>query len=115
MKGARPLNQREAQALLRAIQGPYAVRDRCLIQLGLNVGLRISNLVHLTVGQVSHAGRPLRYLRLPAREMKSRRGHTIPLNSPARARRTSFLFSIEAEIGRSLRLSSAPSQHEASG
>ena len=86
MKGARPLNQCEVRALLRSIRGSYAVRDRCLVELGLNVGLRISNLVRLTVGQVSHAGRPLRYLRLPAREMKSRRGHTIPLNSPARAR-----------------------------
>jgi len=62
------------------------VRDRCLIQLGLNVGLRITNLVQLTVGQVSHAGRARRYLTIPARQMKSRRGHTIPLNAPARAR-----------------------------
>jgi site-specific recombinase XerD len=86
MKGARPLNQTEVRALVRATQGTYAVRDRCLIQLGLNVGLRITNLVQLTVGQVVHAGQPRRYLSLPAHLMKSRRGHTIPLNTPARAR-----------------------------
>jgi integrase/recombinase XerD len=86
MKGARPLNQSEVRALIRATQGTYAVRDRCLIQLGLNVGLRITNLVQLTVGQVSHAGRARRYLTIPARQMKSRRGHTIPLNAPAKAR-----------------------------
>ena len=86
MKGARPLNQSEVRALIRATQGTYAVRDRCLIQLGLNVGLRITNLVQLTVGQVAHNGRPRSYLTIPANQMKSRRGHTIPLNSPARAR-----------------------------
>jgi integrase/recombinase XerD len=86
MKGARPLNQSEVRALIRATQGTYAVRDRCLIQLGFNVGLRIGNLVQLTVGQVSHAGQPRRYLSIPATQMKSRRGHTIPLNAPARAR-----------------------------
>ena len=86
MKGARPLNQREVRALLRAFTGPYAVRDRCLIQLGLNVGLRIGNLVRLTVGQVCHNGRPRSYLTIPASQMKSRRGHSIPLNSPAKAR-----------------------------
>ena len=86
MRGARPLNEREVRALLRSTRGTYAVRDRCLIQLGLNVGLRITNLVQLTVGQVSHAGRTRRYLTIPARQMKSRRGHTVPLNNPARAR-----------------------------
>jgi len=57
-----------------------------MIQFGLNVGLRITNLVQLTVDQVAHSGRPRRYLRIPARQMKSRRGHAIPLNAPARAR-----------------------------
>ena len=86
MRGARPLNQREVRALLRATRGTYAVRDRCLIDLGFNVGLRIGNLTRLTVGQVAHAGRARRFLSIPAGQMKSRRGHTIPLNSPAKAR-----------------------------
>ena len=86
MKGARPLSQREVRALLRAFAGPYAVRDRCLVELGFNVGLRITNLVRLTVGQVCHNGRPRSYLSIPANQMKSRRGHSIPLNSPAKAR-----------------------------
>lgn len=86
MRGARPLNQREVRALLRATRGTYAVRDRCLIDLGFNIGLRIGNLTRLTVGQVAHAGRARRYLSIPAHQMKSRRGHTVPLNNPARAR-----------------------------
>ena len=86
MRGARPLNQREVRALLRATRGTYAVRDRSLIGLGFNVGLRIGNLTRLTVGQVSHAGRARRYLAIPAHQMKSRRGHSVPLNAPARAR-----------------------------
>lgn len=84
MKGARPLNEREVRALLRAIDGPYAVRDRSLIQFGIHTGLRINNLSTLTCGQVWHAGRPRRYLRLPAWAMKSRRGHVVPMNSTAR-------------------------------
>ena len=84
MRGARPLERREVRALLRAAHGPYEVRDRCLLQLALNTGLRVGNLTRLTVGQVSHAGRPRCYLQLPAAEMKSRKGHVIPLNTPAR-------------------------------
>ena len=55
-----------------------------MILLGINTGLRINNLSTLTCGQVWHAGRPRRYLRLPASSMKSGRGHALPLNSTAR-------------------------------
>jgi len=70
--------------MLRTFTGPYAVRNRCLIKIGINVGLRISNLCHLTMGQVWHAGRPTRYIRLRARTMKARRGLSVPLNTTAR-------------------------------
>lgn len=91
MRGARPLTQREVNALLRAIDGPYAVRDRSLIQFGIHTGLRINNLSTLTCGQVWHGGRPRRYLRLPAAAMKSRRGHVVPMNPTARSTITALM------------------------
>jgi len=72
------------RALIRAIKGPFAPRDRALVQIGINTGLRINNLANLTCGHVWHAGRPRRQLRLPASAMKSRRGHCLPLNTTAR-------------------------------
>ena len=85
MKGARPLDAEEINALLDAIGGVYRVRDQALVRLGVNIGLRATNLTRLRVGQVWDGRQPRRYLRLPAAEMKSRRGHVMPLNRSARA------------------------------
>ena len=83
MRGSRPLREDEIEALLRAMNGPYAPRDRALVQLGANLGLRSQNLVALEVGHVWHRDAPRRFLRLPARVMKARRGHVLPMNETA--------------------------------
>ena len=62
----------------------YSTRDKALVKLGVNVGLRATNLTRLRVGQVWDGHQPRRFLRLRAAEMKSRRGHVIPLNGSAR-------------------------------
>ncbi len=83
MRGSRPLDHSEIQALLGAISGTFQERDRALVLLGIHLGLRGANLTTLRVGDVSHRGAPRQYLRLSARRMKSRRGHTLPINRSA--------------------------------
>jgi site-specific recombinase XerD len=81
---ARPLTTEEI-AKLRAIfengYGPYRERDRCLFELGINAGGRISEILALTVGQVSQYGRVVERLELV--ETKGGRPRAIPLNSKA--------------------------------
>ena len=83
MKGSRPLEPNELDSLLGALQGTYAERDRALLKLGVHLGLRGANLTTLAVGDVWHNATPRRHLRLSARRMKSRRGHSIPINRTA--------------------------------
>lgn len=83
MRGSRPLDQTELRALLDAVEGPYAHRDRSLIMLGVHLGLRGANLTRLTVDDVWHRDAPRRFLRLSARQMKGRRGHAVPINRTA--------------------------------
>ena len=83
MKGSRPLDPNELDSLLGALQGTYAERDRALLLLGVHLGLRGANLTTLTVADVWHHGAPRQHLRLSARRMKSRRGHSIPINRTA--------------------------------
>ena len=83
MRGARPLERREVRSLLAACKGPYAVRNRCMVRLGLQTGLRVSSLTSLSVTQVWSRGRPRSYLRLPADSTKTGRSQTLPLNNTA--------------------------------
>lgn len=83
MRGSRPLDNNELDALLGALQGVYAERDRAVLLLGIHLGLRGANLTTLSVGDVWHHDAPRKHLRLSARRMKSRRGHTVPINRTA--------------------------------
>jgi len=84
MRGSRPLREDELDELTEAMDGPYAPRDRALVVLGANLGLRSTNLVALKVGDLWHRGAPRQFLRLAAREMKNRTGFQLPLNQTAR-------------------------------
>lgn len=58
MKGCRPLTDREVQVCLEALRrGPCPDRDRALFALGVSSGLRISELLSLTLGDVIQNGR----------------------------------------------------------
>lgn len=83
---ARPLRPEEI-AWVRAYfesgrHGRYAVRDRCIVELGLNAGLRVSELCALTVGQVWQHRRVVERLELT--ETKGGRHRAVPLNRTAR-------------------------------
>lgn len=52
MKGARPLTDEEIRLVIESFSGKYAVRNRCLFILGVNIGARVSKLTALKVGDV---------------------------------------------------------------
>lgn len=80
MQGARPLNPDELSRLLRRCQD---VRDRCLIEIDTNLGLRVSELVTLKSRDLLHRGKVLPFLYLQRRLTKGRRSRSIPINDKA--------------------------------
>jgi len=69
-KGCRPLANDELTKALKAFRGPYRHRDRALFAVGLTTGLRISELLSLTLGHVLEDGRIVDEIRLEAAATK---------------------------------------------
>lgn len=86
MKGARPLTPYEIVAVSQSFRGKYAVRDKCLFLLGINIGARVSELTALQVGDVWHYSRPVDVLTLRKETVKGKKeSYSIPLNATAKA------------------------------
>jgi len=83
----RSLTQAETQKLLDAIdprEDLFGVRDRAMLELALHTGLRVSELVGLSIKDVSSNGLARETLHVPASLAKYSRGRMLPLNSTAR-------------------------------
>lgn len=80
MPGRRPLTHDEETALLRVARGLDS-RDRLLITTGWLTGLRLSEILRLTVGSVTRNGEVGEMLGVAPRNLKGKRGTTrwIPL------------------------------------
>ena len=86
MKGARPLTPEEIQAVSQSFRGKYAVRDKCLFLLGINIGARVSELTALQVGDVWKHARPVDVLTFRKGTVKGKKeSYSIPLNATAKA------------------------------
>ena len=59
MKGTRPLNNAEIQAVSESFEGTFAIRNRALFMLGVSIGGRINELLSLTVGDVWQNDKPV--------------------------------------------------------
>ncbi len=85
MKGCRPLQDCEVEAVLAALNGPFAARDRALFLLGVKSGFRISELLSLRLLDVMRAGRLLDRVSIARRNMKKKvEGCTILLHPDAK-------------------------------
>ena len=90
MSIARYLDQQERHRLLAELPSP---RDRLLVVLGLNTGLRVSSILSLRWKQLMRGQEPLAFLEVPRRFLKGGRALTkkrvssrrIPLNAAAAA------------------------------
>ena len=81
MKGSRPLSDAEVRQVVQSFRGRNALRDRALFVLGVKTGLRISELLSLTVGDVLQHGRIADRITVRRRYMKRKvAGRTVLLH-----------------------------------
>ena len=84
MKGSRPLSQAEIESVVRSFTGEYERRNRALFLLGIYTGMRISELLALTVGDIWEYSMPVEMLYLNKGMVKGKKeARMIPLSSKA--------------------------------
>jgi integrase len=96
MRGARPLSDEEANLIEQSFRGRYAARDRALFVLGVRTGFRITELLSLTIGDVSQAGRIVDRITVARRNTEGKReGRTIPLHPQAKEALAAWLKELD--------------------
>jgi integrase len=84
MKGMRPLTDDEITRIFAHFEGKFALRDKALFVLGSKSGLRISELLSLTIGDVMKADRFLDRIYVRRCNVKGKReGRSIPFHPEA--------------------------------
>ena len=74
MPGCRPFTDAEVPRLLRAVVGPFVLRDRAFLVVGLYTGFRASELLSLRVRDVVADGRFLDAIEVKRRHLKGGSG-----------------------------------------
>jgi len=86
MKGCRALSDEEIRRVLGSFRGKNALRNRCLVLLGIKSGFRISELLSLKVGAVWEMGQVVERVTVDRAHMKKRQeGRTVLLHPEAKA------------------------------
>ena len=86
MKGTRPLNNAEIQAVSAVFAGEFAIRNRALFMLGVSIGGRIDELLSLKVGDVWQNGKPVTDVLYDKSIVKGGEvARAVPLNADGRA------------------------------
>ena len=99
MKGCRPLSEAEIAAVLQALDGPYALRDRALFLLGVKSGFRISELLSLRLLDVMRTGKLLDRVGVARRNLKKKlEGRTVLLHPEARAALALWVEGLRAQV-----------------
>ena len=57
MAGMRDYSDAEIDLVRKSFSGRYALRDRAFFEMALQMGLRVSEMLSITVGQVYQFGR----------------------------------------------------------
>lgn len=81
MKGSRPLTRENVKAVLKAA---VSIREKTLLTIGFCTGYRISELLSLTVGDVSTGGAIHSHVTVKASNTKTKTGRSVLLNSDAK-------------------------------
>jgi site-specific recombinase XerD len=84
MAGMRDYTDEELRLVRKSFSGCYALRDRCYFEMALQMGLRVSEMLSLTVGQVFQYGKAVDEVWIDRKHMKGGKvgkasGRTIPL------------------------------------
>ncbi len=81
MKGSRPLTRSQVKAVLSITT---SIREKALLTLGFATGYRISELLSLTVADVSTDGAIHSHVTVKASHTKTKQGRTVLLNTDAK-------------------------------
>ncbi len=73
MAGMRDYNDIEIDLVRKSFCGRYALRDRCFFEMVLQMGLRVSEMLSLTVGQVYQYGKVVAEISIERKHMKGGR------------------------------------------
>ena len=85
MAGMRDYTDDELALVRKSFSGRYALRDRCFFEMALQMGLRVSEMLSLTVGQVYQYGKVVDEVSIERKHMKggkagkAQRPHDSPL------------------------------------
>lgn len=80
MRGSRPLTRQQMKAVLRITE---SIREKALLTLGFATGYRISELLSLTVADISTNGVIHSHVTVKASNTKTKTGRTVLLNTDA--------------------------------
>ena len=84
MAGMRDYTDAELEMILKSFRGRYQLRDRCFFEMALQMGLRVSEMLSLSVGQVYQYGKVVDEVSIERKHMKGGKAgkascRTIPL------------------------------------
>ena len=82
MEFVQPIRDKKQLESMKKVLKASNLRDYCLFTLGINSGLRISDLLGLTIGDVMDNGKVRD--RITIREMKTGKGKDFPISESAR-------------------------------
>jgi hypothetical protein len=74
MAGMRDYTDAEIDLVRKSFSGRYALRDRCFFEMALQMGLRVSEMLSLTVGQVYQYGKVVDEVSIERKHMKGGQG-----------------------------------------
>ena len=73
MAGMRDYTDEELEIVRKSFGGRYALRDRCYFEMALQMGLRVSEMLSVRVGQVYQYGRVVDEVSIDRKHMKGGR------------------------------------------
>jgi integrase len=89
MAGMRDYTNEEIELVRKSFGGRYALRDRCYFEMALQMGLRVSEMLSIRVGQVYQYGRVVDDVSIDRKHMKGGKagkasGRTLPVFAPTK-------------------------------
>jgi hypothetical protein len=89
MAGVRDYSDAEIDLVRKSFGGRYALRDRCYSEMALQMGLRVSEMLNLTVGQVFRYGKVVEEISIDRKFLKGGKagkasGRILPVFSPTK-------------------------------
>jgi site-specific recombinase XerD len=95
-KGNRPLKNEEIEDCLNSFKGKYAKRNRAMFVLGLNTGLRIAEILSITIKQIKPYSKITDYLYIERRNAKGKiEGKSIVVNDTIKKYVSEYLDEFE--------------------